>query len=211
MKNLALFEHGASIEHVTSEYDRNSKATNLLKRSSTRIWFSNNQCLLPQEVIIKLQDVTRIQRVGLFLHGVNNQNPKQIKICGSYENDDYFDLVPMTELEYRSGDFFFDLPLSKMARYIKICILENYGGSGVHLSKVYIFGTIVEHRMVDDDEKENEPQLKRSRTPFGQSLKNPQPIKKHCHRSSLPLGLLNRPSLAYQRHSFGWNDEGWKL
>jgi len=58
------------------------------------------------------------------------------------------------EIQQKAGDYLFDQDHMRQlvgskeehlnAQYVKFIITENYGGSGVHISKLYVFGTPVE-------------------------------------------------------------------
>jgi hypothetical protein len=49
-----------------------------MNRDPTLVWFSHSLEPLPQYVIIKLEKKSTLKRVGIFIHGENNQNPKRI-------------------------------------------------------------------------------------------------------------------------------------
>ena len=50
-----------------------------MNRDPTLVWFSHSLEPLPQYVIIKLDKLSKLKKVGLFIHGENNQNPKRKK------------------------------------------------------------------------------------------------------------------------------------
>mmetsp|Transcript_7072 Transcript_7072/g.10403 ORF Transcript_7072/g.10403 Transcript_7072/m.10403 type:complete len:145 (+) Transcript_7072:32-466(+) len=139
MKNLVFPENGGSLHEFTSQYHHESRALNLMSRDPTLVWFSNNLSPFPQHVTIKLKKKAKIHRVGVFVHGENNQNPKQIKIAISNDDKKYTDIWE-TPVEKKSGDVLYTPKEPIEAEYIRYVVLENYGGSGVHISKVYAFG-----------------------------------------------------------------------
>ena len=49
-----------------------------MTRDPSLVWFTHTQEILPQHVIVELKDMSKIRRVGIFLHGENNQNPKRM-------------------------------------------------------------------------------------------------------------------------------------
>ncbi|KAL9643910.1 hypothetical protein ABK040_013320 [Willaertia magna] len=157
MKNLAMPDNGGSIHFFTSQYHHESRCLNLMNRDPCLVWFSHNLAPLPQHFIIKLQKLSQIKRVGIYIHGENNQNPKHIQIHVSKDGNEYNKLVD-AEIEQRSGDFLYDLCgmnqiIEKVnifdtnenkeeisAQYVKFEFTENYGGSGVYVAKCYVFG-----------------------------------------------------------------------
>lgn len=48
-----------------------------MNRDATLVWFTDVAEPLPQHVTIKLQKPSYIKRVGIFIHGENNQNPRR--------------------------------------------------------------------------------------------------------------------------------------
>lgn len=79
MRNLAMPDNGGSIFKFSSQYHHESRCLNLMERDPTLVWFSHSLEPLPQWVIIKLEKKFTVKKVGIFLHGENNQNPKRKK------------------------------------------------------------------------------------------------------------------------------------
>jgi len=128
-----------------SQYHHESRCLNLLNRDPSLVWFSDALAQLPQQVIFEFKELAAIKRVGVFLHGENNMNPKHLEIWLSADEKDWKRVVD-TELEHRAGDHLFDLgdKLDNMlrAKFAKFVITENFGGSGIHISKAYVFGLL---------------------------------------------------------------------
>ena len=122
-----------------------SRCLNLLNRDPTLVWFTNNLSPLPQHVIIKLKNPTKINKLGFYIHGQNNQNPKHIQFEVSKDDQTYIPLID-DEIEQKAGDYLYgseklsESGTDLVAQYVKFIITENYGGSGVHISKLYVFG-----------------------------------------------------------------------
>mmetsp|Transcript_25069 Transcript_25069/g.63068 ORF Transcript_25069/g.63068 Transcript_25069/m.63068 type:complete len:152 (-) Transcript_25069:149-604(-) len=149
MKNYSLEENGAKIIHFTSQYHHESRCSNLLNRNSGMVWFSSVTEPLPQHVIFGTPHPIDVKRLGIFLHGENNQNPRRIAFYVSdKENPAEEDFVKVIErpLEHRAGDFLYRVEdmenqdKLKEVRSVKLQALENSGGSGIYVSKVYIYG-----------------------------------------------------------------------
>lgn len=98
---------------------------------------------VPQHVVFKLEKETDIGKIGIFLHGENNQNPKKIRMELS-EDGEVWDSTPVKdiELEHRAGDHLFTVQAKDGAKkqFVKLTVLENFGGSGIYVSKVFVFG-----------------------------------------------------------------------
>jgi len=134
--NLSLPEYGGVIHKYSSQYHHESRCLNLQERDGTLVWFSHSLEPLPQYVIIKLEKLQRIQRVGFFIHGENNQNPKHIMISTSTDDIKYETVID-EELEWKAGEYIYNVNID--ALYVKFTITENFGGSGVYISKLFIF------------------------------------------------------------------------
>ncbi|KAJ3444465.1 f5/8 type c domain containing protein [Anaeramoeba flamelloides] len=143
MQNLTLTETGGKIHSYSSQYHHESRCSNLSLRDPSLVWFSSVREQLPQHVIFKLRNLTKLSRVGIYLHGENNQNPKHMKILISKDDKNYEKIVD-TEVEHRAGDFLFDLEEEKVIQYVKYMITKNRGGSGIYVSKCYAFGEVLE-------------------------------------------------------------------
>lgn len=52
--------------------------------------------------------MSQVQRVGIFIHGENNQNPKHIQIHVSSDGVSYTKVVD-AEIEQRAGDYLYDI------------------------------------------------------------------------------------------------------
>eukprot|EP01135_Chromosphaera_perkinsii_P011913 Nk52_evm30s2531 gene=Nk52_evmTU30s2531 len=139
MKNLTLTVNGGSLEDFTSQYHHESRCCNLLTRDSSLVWFTHVAEQLPQHVIFKLCGTCEIRKIGIYLHGENNQSPKHLEIHLSLDNVTY-KKVTDTELEHRAGDHLFDLEEPVMACYAKFVVTENFGGSGIYISRCFVFG-----------------------------------------------------------------------
>mmetsp|Transcript_17619 Transcript_17619/g.30345 ORF Transcript_17619/g.30345 Transcript_17619/m.30345 type:complete len:147 (+) Transcript_17619:57-497(+) len=139
MKNLVLSDNGGSIIEFSSQYHHESRCSNLLIRDPGLVWFSSVAEPLPQHVVFKLQTSSEIKRVGIYLHGENNQSPKHITISLSLDGKTWEQVVD-AELEHRGGDHLFDLNTPVLATYAKLTVTENFGGSGIFVSKFYVFG-----------------------------------------------------------------------
>ncbi|KAK2964973.1 hypothetical protein BLNAU_274 [Blattamonas nauphoetae] len=143
MKNFVLTENGGKIVTFSSQYHHESRCLNLLTRDPTLCWFTNVMKSLPQFVVFEFACIVNLQRVGIYLHGENNQNPKYIQIQTSMDNDN-FTTIAESELEQRGGDHLFDLPEPVKAKFIKFIVTENFGGSGIFITKALAFGLEVE-------------------------------------------------------------------
>lgn len=137
-KNLCVAPNGAKLYEFSSQYHHESRACNILLRDPTFVWFSSYHESLPQHITIEFDNVYKIKRIGIYLHGENNQNPKLIQF---FLGTDPNDLKPCltVELEHRAGDHIFDLEQPVEAKYIKTKVLENFGGSGIYISKILAF------------------------------------------------------------------------
>ncbi|KAL0230709.1 hypothetical protein PCE1_004265 [Barthelona sp. PCE] len=140
MKNLCISENGASIVDYSSQYHHESRVSNLLLRESNLVWFSDIEALPPHYVTFKLDEVHKISRVGIFLHGESNQNPAHIEFQLSEDNENWTSIVN-EPIEHRQGDFFYDLP-NISSQYVKLIVHSNFGGSGIFISKVYAFASL---------------------------------------------------------------------
>ena len=93
-----------------------------------------------KDVILSFSQPIDLSRVGIYLHGENNQNPKCIlsfsTFIDSFLSYLYSDLIIQTsidnktfttvaesELEQRAGDHLFDLEKPVTARYIKFIVV----------------------------------------------------------------------------------------
>ncbi|KAJ4460451.1 hypothetical protein PAPYR_3495 [Paratrimastix pyriformis] len=161
LKNLTITENGGAIEEFSSQYHHESRCLNLLTRDPTLCWFTDVSKQLPQHVILRFAAPSRIYRVGIYLHGENNQNPKHIQIWLSPDKERWTEVVD-AELEQRGGDHLFDLPeglaglpiaqitsrpaplvgpgAGMVARYVKYVVTDNFGGSGIYTTKIFAFG-----------------------------------------------------------------------
>eukprot|EP00767_Chilomastix_cuspidata_P002975 gnl/Chilomastix_cuspidata/3098.p2 GENE.gnl/Chilomastix_cuspidata/3098~~gnl/Chilomastix_cuspidata/3098.p2 ORF type:complete len:147 (+),score=40.48 gnl/Chilomastix_cuspidata/3098:31-471(+) len=137
--NLSLAEHGASIAEFSSQYHHESRCSNLLIRSPTLCWFTSVHETFPQHVVIDMGREVRLARVGLFLHGVNNQNPREISFEAATELAGPWSDLAAAELEHRAGDHMFDLPAPCAARFVRYTIRSNFGGSGAFTTKLFLF------------------------------------------------------------------------
>ena len=137
-KNLCVGPNGATVYEFSSQYHHESRALNILLRDPTFVWFSSYYQSLPQHLTLKFNAVYKIRRVGIYLHGENNQNPKVIEFLLGTDPKD-MKVVKHVELEHRAGEHFFDLDEPVDAEYITVRCLENFGGSGVCISKMYAF------------------------------------------------------------------------
>ena len=139
-KNLCVGPNGATVYEFSSQYHHESRASNILLRDPTFVWFSSYYEPLPQYLTIKFDKVHKIRRIGVYLHGENNQSPKKIEFSlGADPNN--LKVVKSVELEHRAGDHLYDLDEPIDAEYIKVNCLENFGGSGVCIAKVLAFCT----------------------------------------------------------------------
>ncbi|KAH7821646.1 uncharacterized protein MONOS_13443 [Monocercomonoides exilis] len=139
MKNWILKENGGSIVEFSSQYHHESRCLNLLTRDPTLCWFSGRSPAVPQHVIFSFSTKVDLKRVGIYLHGESNQNPKYLIIQTSLDGKN-FTTVAESELEQRAGDHLFDLPELVTASFIKFIITENFGGSGIFVTKALAFG-----------------------------------------------------------------------
>ena len=132
-----LYHPNTSIHSFTSEYHHESRCLNLLNRSPTLVWFTDNLAPLPQHVIIKLPFTTQLNRLGFYIHGENNQNPRKVEIWTSLDEKEWKRVV-QDEFEKKAGDRVYSV--DEKAQFVKYRICSNYGGSGVHVSKLFAFG-----------------------------------------------------------------------
>jgi hypothetical protein len=138
--NLCVAANGATVHEFSSQYHHGSPAANILLRDPTHVWFSSYYESLPQFLTIKFAQPARIRRVGVYLHGENVQNPKGIEFWLGMDPDS-FTLAKKVELEHRAGEHLFDLDEPVFAHYLKTRVTENFGGSGVMISKILAFAT----------------------------------------------------------------------
>eukprot|EP00741_Cyanophora_paradoxa_P010420 tig00000037_g10075.t1 len=138
-RNLIVSENGGSIVEFSSQYHHESRCLNLLIRDPGLVWFSSVTEPLPQHVVFKLAEPSSISRVGIYLHGENNQSPKHLQVLLSADGLKW-DAVVDAELEHRAGDHLFDVPERPRASFLKLVVTENFGGSGIFVSKAYCFG-----------------------------------------------------------------------
>ncbi|KAJ5078452.1 f5/8 type c domain containing protein [Anaeramoeba ignava] len=143
MQNLAISDTGAIIHEFSSQYHHESRCSNLLLRDPSLVWFTSVTEQLPQYVIFKLKSEAEIYKVGIYLHGENNQNPKRIEILVSENGKDFISIIE-SELEHRAGDFLFKLDKPINGSFVKFLITENFGGSGIYISKCFVFGKLIE-------------------------------------------------------------------
>ncbi|KAH0789926.1 F5/8 type C domain containing protein [Histomonas meleagridis] len=139
-KNLCVAPNGATVYEFSSQYHHESRALNIVLRDPTFVWFSSYFESLPQYLTIKFDKTYKVRRLGVYLHGENNQNPKVIEFyLGTDPNN--MKLAKKVELEHRAGDHMYDLDEPIEAQYIKTKVLENFGGSGIYISKILAFPT----------------------------------------------------------------------
>jgi hypothetical protein len=93
---------------------------------------------LPQFLTIEFSQLYKIRRVGVYFHGENVQNPKVIELWLGPTPDSIV-LAKKAELEHRAGEHLFDLEELVPAQYLKTRVIENFGGSGVMISKILAF------------------------------------------------------------------------
>ncbi|KAL0213536.1 hypothetical protein RCL1_007162 [Eukaryota sp. TZLM3-RCL] len=139
MKNLAIADSGAQIVDFSSQYHHESRCSNLLLRDASLVWFTHVSCQPPHHVTMKFSSPAKVHRVGIYLHGENNQNPRQIEFQVSYDGTLWRTIVE-GELEQRAGDHLYPLEEPVECQFIKLIITENFGGSGIYVSKLYAFG-----------------------------------------------------------------------
>jgi len=137
-KNLCVGPNGATIHEFSSQYHHESRALNILLRDPTFVWFSSYYESLPQHITLKFNEKYKVRRVGVYLHGENNQNPKVIEfLLGNNPKD--LKVYKKVQLEHRAGEHLFDLDQPVESEYICVRVLENFGGSGVCISKIFAF------------------------------------------------------------------------
>eukprot|EP00029_Vermamoeba_vermiformis_P009323 TRINITY_DN4610_c0_g1_i1.p1 TRINITY_DN4610_c0_g1~~TRINITY_DN4610_c0_g1_i1.p1 ORF type:complete len:156 (-),score=21.43 TRINITY_DN4610_c0_g1_i1:7-441(-) len=139
MKNLCVAENGAEIDSFSSQYHHESRALNLLDRVTSKVLFTHVKASFPQWIIFKLGAVSTLHKLGIYLHGENNQNPAKIAVHVSDDKENWTQVL-QENIEHRAGDHLFTLKEPVTARYVKYVVLENYGGSGSFTSKFYAFG-----------------------------------------------------------------------
>jgi len=146
VKNLVVADNGGIIKRFSSQYHHESRCLNLLNRDPSLVWFSDALQQLPQEVVFEFKELSAIKKVGMYLHGENNMNPKHIEIYLAEHLEQWTKVVD-TELEHRAGDHLFllaeDIDKMPRAKFARFVITENFGGSGIHISKAYVFGTAI--------------------------------------------------------------------
>ncbi|KAG9394913.1 F5/8 type C domain containing protein [Carpediemonas membranifera] len=140
-RNYSIAENGASIHSFTSQYHHESRCSNLLLRHPSLCWFTSVSEDFPQSVVIDMGQNIALFKIGFFLHGENNQNPKHIQFHVGMTPED-MKQVADDELEHRGGDFMYEC--KETARFVKYTITENYGGSGSYTTKLFLFGTPIE-------------------------------------------------------------------
>ena len=147
--NYSLSDNGASLVAFSSQYHHESRADKILHRSPTLCWFTSIYEDFPQYIIVDMGKLVNLSRIGIYSHGMNNQNAKEIYFqfvkelpAEEHFNDpSYFGPeVERHQLEHRAGDFIWDLEQPIEARYARLCIVDNYGGSGAFITKMYLFG-----------------------------------------------------------------------
>jgi hypothetical protein len=139
-RNLCVGPNGASVHEFSSQYHHGSPASNILLRDPTFVWFSSYYESLPQFLTIKFNQLCKVRRVGVYLHGENVQNPKVIEFWLGPTPDSLV-LAKKAELERRAGEHIFDLDSPVSAQFLKTRVTENFGGSGVMISKILAFST----------------------------------------------------------------------
>jgi hypothetical protein len=137
-RNLCVAANGASLHEFSSQYHHGSPAANILLRDPTFVWFSSYYESLPQFLTIKFAQTHKVRRVGVYLHGENVQNPKVIEFWLGLTPDSLV-LAKKVELEHRAGEHLFNLEAVVEAQYLKVRVTENFGGSGVMISKILAF------------------------------------------------------------------------
>jgi hypothetical protein len=137
-RNLCVADNGASLHEFSSQYHHESRASNILLRDPTFVWFSSYFEPLPQFLTLKFNKTYRIRRVGVYLHGENIQTPKIMEFWLGKTPDSMI-LGKRVELDYRAGEHIFDLDEPCEAEYMKTLVLENFGGSGICISKMFAF------------------------------------------------------------------------
>eukprot|EP00003_Mantamonas_plastica_P029818 TRINITY_DN714_c0_g1_i2.p1 TRINITY_DN714_c0_g1~~TRINITY_DN714_c0_g1_i2.p1 ORF type:complete len:167 (+),score=21.53 TRINITY_DN714_c0_g1_i2:72-503(+) len=143
MKNLAVADNGADIIDFASQYVHESRCLNLLNRDMSLVWFTHVAEPLPQHVTFELAGMANVSKLGIYLHGESNQNPSHIQIYHSEDNENWTQEID-TDIEFRAGDHLYDLEKEVQAKYVKFVVTENHGGSGIYISKCYVFGEIDE-------------------------------------------------------------------
>jgi len=139
MKNLTLAENGATIVAFSSQYHHESRCSNLLERLTSMVWFTHVKASFPQWVTFKLAQLSNLFRLGIFLHGENNQNPSKIEVHVSLDGENFTKVLEKS-LEHRAGVHLFALKEPISARFVKYVVVENFGGSGSFISKCYAYG-----------------------------------------------------------------------
>ncbi|CAL5991504.1 F5/8_type C domain-containing protein [Hexamita inflata] len=139
MKNFALKANGAKIHYFSSQYHHGCLVTNLIESDPSCCWFSSAYTPLPQHVVIELAKSITLEKIGIFMHGDNNQNPQEIKFYTSADGQEYTEIVYDT-VEQRAGDFLWTVHKQNV-KYIKYEVLENYGGSGAYTTQIYCYGS----------------------------------------------------------------------
>lgn len=137
-KNLCVAANGASLVEFSSQYHHESRASNILLRDPTFVWFSSYNASLPQHITLKFAKCFKVRRLGCYLHGENNQSPKLIEFWLGKDLD-HLVLAKRVELDHRAGDHIFDLDEPIEAEYMKTLVVENFGGSGTCISKLLAF------------------------------------------------------------------------
>ncbi|TNJ30518.1 F5/8 type C domain-containing protein [Giardia muris] len=138
LKNYGFLDHGARIVDFSSQYHHNSGVQNVILPDHSICWFTSVYVPLPQYAIVDLGQPILLSRIGIFLHGENNQNPSRIGFaCG--DTQDCSQPLLTTDLEYRGGDHLWDIPPT-VARYVRYTILDNFGGSGAYTTNLQLYG-----------------------------------------------------------------------
>ena len=139
-KNLCVSANGATLHEFSSQYHHESRASNILLRDPTFVWFSSYSAPLPQFITLKFAQCHKVRRVGLYLHGENNQNPKNVEFWLGKDPENMV-CAKKVELEHRAGDHVFDLDTPVEAQFLKVVVTSNLGGSGIMISKILAFPT----------------------------------------------------------------------
>lgn len=105
---------------------------------SSRALFSVSMlsyCAVPQSVTFRLCSESSVHKLGIFLHGENNQNPKRaprlrqpyhadIVISTSSDANSFRDVID-SEIEHRSGDHLFQLDPPVTAKFVKLTVVRS--------------------------------------------------------------------------------------
>ena len=128
-----------------SSYNKLHPIENILKDDLKLIWLSEKD--IPQNIIIDISHMKKRPKnnkfsfFGIYLWHSYKNNPQEIELYFS-DNNSFFTLVGIYELEFRNGIQLFQIDnnnfLNSNINFLKIKITKTYGGNLTYINQIFL-------------------------------------------------------------------------